>query len=87
MFAYTLPIGAGLLRFGRLTSYHTWAAKGTAIWMGIALFVLFSGGPSWPFHLGVFLLVVEAMEEIAITLTLRRFRTDVPTLWHAVHES
>lgn len=85
VFAYTLPIGIGLLRFGRLTSYHTWAAKGTAIWMGIALFVLFSGGPAWPFHAGVFLLVVEAMEEVAITVTLRRWKTDVPTLWHAVN--
>ncbi len=85
IFAYTLPIGVGLFRFGRLTSYHTWAAKGTAGMMGIALFVLFSGGTSWPFHVATFLLVVEAMEEIAITCVLRGWETDVPSLWHAVN--
>ena len=86
IFAYTLPIAVGYLRFGRLTSYHTWAAKGTAVLMGAALFVLFSGGPAWPFHVAVFLLVVEAMEEIAITWVLPAWRSDVPSLWHAVHE-
>ncbi len=85
IFAYTLPIGVGLIRFGRLTSYHTWAAKGTAGMMGIALFILFSGGPSWPFHVATFLLVVEGMEEIAITCVLRGWQTDVPSLWHAVN--
>ncbi len=85
IFAYTLPIGVGLIRFGRLTSYHTWAAKGTAVLMGIALFVLFSGGPSWPFHVATFLLVVEGMEEIAISCVLRGWQTDVPSLWHAVN--
>lgn len=85
IFAYTLPIAVGLLRFGRLTSYHTWAAKGTAVLMGVALLVLFSGGPAWPFHLATFLLVVEAMEEIAISCVLPRWRTDVPSLWHAVN--
>jgi len=84
LFAYTLPIGVGLVRFGRLTSYHTWAAKGTAVLMGAALFVLFSGGPSWPFHVATFLLVVEALEEVAISCVLPRLRNNVPSLWHAV---
>jgi len=53
--------------------------------MAAALFVLFLGGPAWPFHVAVLLLGAEALEEIAITCVLRRLRTDVPTLWHAVH--
>ncbi len=84
LFAYTLPIAVGLLRFGRLTSYHTWAAKGTAVLMGVALFVLFAGGPSWPFHVATFLLVVEAMEEIAISCVLPRWKSDVRSLRHAI---
>jgi CDP-diacylglycerol--glycerol-3-phosphate 3-phosphatidyltransferase len=82
--AYALPIAAGFARFGRLTSYHTWAAKGTAWVMGSALFALFVGGPAWPFHVAVVLLAAEAIEEILITCVLPAFRTDVPSIWHAV---
>jgi CDP-diacylglycerol--glycerol-3-phosphate 3-phosphatidyltransferase len=82
--AYVLPIAVGLVRFGRLTSYHTIAAKLTAVVMGASLFVLFLGGPAWPFHAATFLLVVEAMEEIAISFVLPRWRSDVRSLWHAV---
>ena len=85
--AYLAPIGVGWLRFRRLTSYHTFAAKLTAMWMGGALFVLFAGGPSWPFHVGVALLALEACEEIAITCVLPRWKSDVPTLWHALREA
>jgi phosphatidylglycerophosphate synthase len=84
--AYLAPIGVGWLRFRRLTSYHTWAAKLTAIWMGAALFVLFAEGPAWPFHIGVGLVVLEGCEEIAISCLLPAWRSDVPTLWHALRE-
>ncbi|MGH0031143.1 MAG: CDP-alcohol phosphatidyltransferase family protein [Myxococcota bacterium] len=83
--AYALPIAVGFARFGRLTSYHTWLAKGTAVVTGAALFLLFTGVAAWPFHVAVFLLVLEAAEEIAITWVLPAWRTDVPSLWHAVH--
>jgi CDP-diacylglycerol--glycerol-3-phosphate 3-phosphatidyltransferase len=82
--AYALPIAVGLVRFRRLTSYHTIAAKLTAVVMGVSLFVLFCGGPAWPFHVATFLLVAEALEEIAITCVLPRWRSDVRSLWHAV---
>lgn len=85
--AYLAPLGVGWLRFRRLTSYHTWAAKGTAMWMGLALFVLFAGGPAWPFQVGVALLVLECAEEIAISCVLPAWQSDVPTLWHALRRS
>lgn len=81
--AYLAPIALGWLRFRRLTSYHTWAAKLTAVWMGGALFALFWAGSTWPFYVGVGLLVIEALEEIAITCVLPSWQSDVPTLWHA----
>ena len=85
LLAYGLPIALGFLRFGRLTSYHTWAAKGTAVVMGAALLVWLASGVAWPFHVAVWLLVAEALEELAITCALPRLRSDVPTLWHALH--
>jgi CDP-diacylglycerol--glycerol-3-phosphate 3-phosphatidyltransferase len=81
--AYLTPTALGLARWRRLTSYHTWAAKGTAVAMGASLLCLFAGGPAWPFQLATGLLVLEALEEIAITLVLPRPHSDVPTLWHA----
>jgi CDP-diacylglycerol--glycerol-3-phosphate 3-phosphatidyltransferase len=85
--AYLAPIGVGWLRFRRLTAYHTWAAKLTAVWMGVALLVLFAGGPAWPFHVGVALLVAECAEEIAISCVLPEWRSDVPSLWHALRRA
>ena len=82
--AFVSPILVGLARFGRLTSYHTWAAKLTSWAMGAGALVLFAGGPAWPFHVATLLLVGEALEEMAITLVLPRWRADVPTLWHAL---
>lgn len=82
--AFTVPIAVGFGKFGRLTSYHTWAAKGTAVLMGAGLLVLFAGGPPVLFHLAVVGLVYEAIEEIAITCVLPAWRSDVPTLWHAI---
>lgn len=82
--AFVVPIAVGWLRWGRLTSYHTWAAKGTAVLMGPGMIVLFTGGPAWPFHLAVVALLYEALEEIAITWALPAWKSDVPTLWHAI---
>ena len=45
-----LPAGAGIFKFGRFTSYHTWGVKIAAAAMGSTLYVLFLGGPSWPFR-------------------------------------
>ncbi len=85
--AFVAPVLLGLARFGRLTSYHTWGAKLTSWLMGGGALVLFAGGPSWPFHLATLVLVLEALEEMAITLVLPRWRADVPTLWHALDAS
>lgn len=82
--AYLLPLAVGWLRYRRMTSYHTWAAKLTAVWMGGALFALFWAGVAWPFYVGVALLVAECAEEIAISCVLRRWHSDVPSFWHAL---
>jgi hypothetical protein len=45
--------------------------------------VLFAGGPALPFRIAACVLVLAELEEIAITATLREWRANVPTLWHA----
>jgi CDP-diacylglycerol--glycerol-3-phosphate 3-phosphatidyltransferase len=81
---FTLPGLVGLLKFGSLTSYHTWGVKIAALAVGSSVLILFAGGPAWPFRLAVPISVLAALEEVAITLVLTEKRSDVPSLWHAM---
>jgi phosphatidylglycerophosphate synthase len=82
--SFILPILAGLVRYRRLTSYHTWGAKLSAVLMGISTFLLFAGGPAWPFRFSTAVLVITQIEEISITVVLAEWRSNVPSLWHAL---
>lgn len=81
--AYVVPLVVGWLKFRQLTSYHTWGAKTMAVTLGIAVFVLLIGWTPWPFRCLIPLAVLEAAEEIAMTMVLPERRSNVPTLWHA----
>ncbi|MRR33890.1 CDP-alcohol phosphatidyltransferase [bacterium] len=82
--SFTLPILVGLVRYRRLTSYHTWGAKLSAVLMGISTFILFAGGPAWPFRFSTAVLVLTQLEEISITVVLSEWHSNVPSLWHAM---
>lgn len=73
----------GFLKFRRLTSYHTWGAKGAAVLVGAAVLIFFAEGPGWVFRVVMPFVVLTNLEEIAITMTLRRPAANVPSLWHA----
>ena len=77
-----LPLGAGLAKFRRVPSYHTWLAKGTAIALAGAMLSVFLDGPLWPLRLAPALAVACAIEEVAITALLPELRADVRT-WRA----
>lgn len=71
-------------KFGKEASYHMWSSK---LW-GLLLFVcmwsllvLHRGG--WPVALAVFWGIAADVEGLAISMTLRKWQPDVPTLWHA----
>ena len=81
--AYVFPLVAGFVRFRRLPSYHTWAAKAAAVVMSIAFFILFIFDISWPFHCAAILQALVACEEIGITLLLPEWRGNVPSFLHA----
>jgi CDP-diacylglycerol--glycerol-3-phosphate 3-phosphatidyltransferase len=82
MAALIIPIIAGLLKFGQLTSYHTWSAKAVAVLMSIAIFLLLIADIAWPFQCAAVLLCLSACEEIAITLRLPELRSNVRSYWH-----
>ncbi len=81
--AYTFPIVLGYLKYGRLTSYHTYGAKLSAVVMGASALVLFAGGPALPFRISTWVLMLAELEEIAITTLLPEWRTNVPSILHA----
>jgi CDP-diacylglycerol--glycerol-3-phosphate 3-phosphatidyltransferase len=81
--SYLLPVIVGLIRYRRLTSYHTWGAKISAVLMGAAVLMLFMGISPWPFRVFTPIAALAGIEEIAITFILREWHANVPTLWHA----
>ncbi|MGR8979407.1 MAG: CDP-alcohol phosphatidyltransferase family protein [Gammaproteobacteria bacterium] len=75
-----LPAVAGLTKFGRFTSYHTWAVKIAAAAMGFTLYVMFLGGPVWPFRAAAMLCLLAAIEEIGITLLIDDPKSNVRSI-------
>jgi phosphatidylglycerophosphate synthase len=81
--AYVFPITLGFLKYGRLTAYHTYGAKLSAVVVGASALALFAGGPPWPFRIATWVLVLAELEEIAITTILPAWHANVPSIVHA----
>jgi phosphatidylglycerophosphate synthase len=81
---YAVPALFASLKYGRFPSYHMWMAKLAGVLMGTGGLVLLAGGPAWAFHLAALAVVIEAIEEVAITAILPRQRPNVPSFWHAL---
>ena len=82
-----LPALAGMLKFGRFTSYHTWAVKIAAAAMGLTLYVLFLGGPPWPFRVAAVICILAAIEEIVITWLLQEPQSNLRSVWDVLKRS
>lgn len=71
-------------KFGKEASYHMWSSKlwGLLLFIGMwSLLVLQRGGS--PVALAIFWGIAADLEGLAISMTLRKWQADVPTLWHA----
>jgi len=73
-----------LRKFGKEASYHMWSSK---LW-GVALFAAFFsllvfGEDRVAVPAAIWIGIVADLEGLAISATLREWRADVPTLWHA----
>ena len=80
--SFLLPVFAGVIKFKQLPCYHTWGAKVQAVLMCAAIYILFITDVAWPFRYAVILQFFVALEEILITLCLKKQRCNVPSLWH-----
>jgi len=75
-----LAILIGYAKFGRLTSYHTTAARLVAYVAGAGAIIAITWGWPWLFRAGAALAIYSVCEEIAITLTLATWTANVPSL-------
>lgn len=68
-----------LIRYRRLTSFHTYSAKIAAILQGVFMIAYFflPYPVYWLFYLAVIFTMINLLDEIALILSLREYRTDV----------
>jgi CDP-diacylglycerol--glycerol-3-phosphate 3-phosphatidyltransferase len=78
-----LAVIIGYAKFGKLTSYHTTAARLTAYLAGAGAIIAITWGWPWLFRLGAAVAVYSVLEEIAITFTLEQWTANVPSLRYA----
>lgn len=84
LLSYFLTTAAGLLKYGRVPSYHTYGAK-ISNWLiligGVCLLLDYS---VWPFRLAMLGGTLTNLEATAITWYLPEWRADVLTLLHVL---
>lgn len=79
---FVLQMFVALIRFRKLTSFHTYLAKITAVFMAVFLVITPIAGPvDILFYATFYLGILEAMEEIAITFILHKPEENVKGLY------
>lgn len=84
LLSYVTTTGAGLWKYGRVPSYHTYGAK-TSQWFVLAgAICLLLDYSVWPFRVAMFCVTLTNIEATAITWFLPKWRADVLTLLHVL---
>lgn len=74
-------------RYGRLSSFHTYASKIAANLLGIFIGVLFLFGfHPWMLYVAAGTSILSSLEELALLAVLREWRVDVRGLWWVLRE-
>ena len=73
-----------LTKYGRLAAYHMWSSKALGLVLVAALVTGFATGRPTPLlAIGLWFGVVNEIEGFLASVLLRRWRCDVPTIFHA----
>ncbi len=83
---YILPAFFALAKFGKLASYHTWITKLSAVLMSAGVVVLLGFENALLFHIAIYFLMIEMVENIAITIILPKPKSNIHSIWHAWKE-
>ena len=78
--SYVLPVLLSLYRFAVFPSYHTWGAKLAAVLIAPAYYLLVLYDYQTFFQLVILFHVLVAVEEMAITLILKRPQTNIHSI-------
>lgn len=80
---FMLQLVLALVRYGKISTFHTYLAKTAAIITAFFLLsVFFLQSVSYPlFYAAVIITAIELAEEIALVLSLRDYRTNVKGLY------
>ena len=81
--SYGLTSVAGLIKFGRVPSYHTYAAKVSAYFAFMAVICLFSGWANWPVLAASVAVTLTNLEATVMTIILPRWISDLRSVVHA----
>ena len=86
-FFFIQMIGA-FLRYGKMSSYHTYLAKTAAILQGVFMcsMFLFVKPPNWLFYTTSIITTLELIEEIIIVMVLPEWKTNVRGLYWVMKE-
>lgn len=85
--SFTLPVIIGLVKFHKITSYHTWSVKVAVFITVVSYIVVFSDWARWPLYLAASVCVIAAIEEVLITIIMKHEHADVRSIWHALKYS
>lgn len=82
--SYVFSIGVCVLRFRRLPTYHTLAAKLCWALTGLGIIFVLLSVSVWPLRVAMGAIMAANLEATAITLLIPHWRANVPTLYHAL---
>lgn len=80
--AYIVPLSAGLIKFRKIPSYHTFGAKIAAVFMSTAILFMFLTEFTWIFRIAAIFQSLVACEEVLITIRLPILQSNVKSFWH-----
>jgi phosphatidylglycerophosphate synthase len=80
---FILQTVLALIRYGKITSFHTYMAKTAAIMQGICLLLIFflSEPPFVIFYLAAIITSLDLTEEIVLVLMQKRWQSDVKGIY------
>ena len=80
---FILQTGLALIRYRKMTSFHTYLAKTAAIMQGIFLLLMFflDEPPYVIFYIAAIITMLDLTEEIVLVLILPHWQTDVKGLY------
>ena len=79
-----LPTAMAYAKYRAVPCYHTWWAKLESVLMAIGIPLLLIIDLTWPFRLAALVMLVGAVDELAITYLLPERRDNVPSVFHAL---